>query len=404
VTPAAQVHAALEGSYRLVGFQPAGEASPKVARRHYLHAGPPLELELMSGPTRGALMAALMFEGEAQDAAEADRIIRAGDVVLTSAHAAGAVSPMACVITPGTPVAVVEHSSGLARFAPLNEGLGKAVRFGNFDQDTIANLRWMATTLAPVLHAALDRLGEFDVAGLLAEGLRRGDECHNRNVATTAQFVLALAPHIAEASGSLTDASAVLRHLSGNIQFSLSLSMATGKVMADLLHDLGPRGLVTAIAANGVELGIRVSGWTEWFSTPAPVQDATLLDGFQSSDMSPVTGDSPVVETIGLGASALSSAPSLALALGSDADGARRTVARMRSICVTESTRFLVAHDDLRGTPLGISVGAVVDSGHTPVFSTGYAHREPGRGRVGAGLLTVPQAPFDAAQASLTST
>ena len=153
--------------------------------------------------------------------------------------------------------------------------------------------------------------------------------------------------------------------------------MATGKCIADLIHDRGPHGLVTAIAANGRHIGVRVSGQgNTWYVADAPIDDVQLLEGFQLSEVCPATGDSSVVETIGLGAFALTAAPSLAHGMGMNRSAATSLVADMRKICLTESPRYRLPSEDFRGTPFGISVEAILASEITPAFTGGYAHRE----------------------------
>jgi hypothetical protein len=398
------VTASLAGSYRLRGVEAAHSVTDAVGPRRYLHAGPPLTGRPISGPVRGALIGALLFEGEAADRAEAERLIDGEAIELLPCHSAGGVGAMAGVVTPSMAVLVVEHESGRRAFAPLNEGLGSALRFGNFDPATLARLAWMRDVLAPTLDRAIARHGGIDAVELLSQALRRGDECHNRNVATTAQLVTALAPSIVESAPSGDTAVAVLGHLSENAQFSLGISMATGKLMADRVHESGVPGLVTAIAANGQQLGVRVSqAPADWYVADPPIQDVVLLDGFTIDDVSPLAGDSPVVETIGLGASALSASPGLAQALGLTTKDAYDTVDAIRQVCVTDSAHFLLPHDEYRGAPVGLLAARIIETGITPMFSGGYAHRTPGIGRVGAGFVRVPMEVFVEAMGDLGS-
>jgi hypothetical protein len=378
----------------------ARELGDAVGARRFLHAGPPVELDEFVGPMRAAVIGALMFEGETDSPEAAERVIGRGEVELRSCHTAGGTGAMAGVISPSIPVVVVEGVNGVRSFAPLNEGLGQALRFGSITPQVLTRLGWMRDVLAPTLDSALRQLDGVDVAALQAEGLRRGDECHNRNVASTAALVSALAPTIIRAS-STSDAADVIEFLSGNPHSFLSFSMAAGKAIADAAHTSAEAGLVTTIAANGVRVGIRVTGTArEWFTAPAPLGKPRFFQGFGPEDACPMMGDSFITETVGLGAFAATAAPAIAAFVGGSPAEAARRVADMRRICRSESTRFLIPQDEFRGTPLGIDVELIRQTCIAPVVNNGIAHRIGGRGQVGAGLTQLPTAPFiDAANA-----
>lgn len=342
---------------------------------------------------RGALLGALVFEGEASDLKQAEEIVQAGQVALSPCHASGGVGAMAGIVTPHMPVVVVEGEDEALAFAPLNEGLGSALRFGSTSHEVLRRLEWMRDVLGPVVDRALGRLGGLDVIALQAEGLRRGDECHNRNVASTAGLIAALAPSIVR-SASTRDAADVIEFLAANPHSFLSFSMAAGKAVADAAHGGSAPGLVTAIAANGVRVGVRVSGLSRWFEAPAPLGTPRYFEGFGGNDACPLMGDSFITETIGLGAFAGTAAPAIAAFVGGTPAQAREMVAEMRRICQGESTRFLIPAEEFRGSPLGIDVDLVRTLAIAPVVNNGVAHRLPGRGQIGAGLTRLPLEPF----------
>jgi hypothetical protein len=379
---------------RASGVMLAGELTDAVGARRYLHAGPPVEIDELVGPMRAAVIGALVFEGEAETLEDGERLIDSGDIELVPCHSVGGTGAMAGVVSPSIPIVLVEGDSGGRAFAPLNEGLGQALRFGSVKPDVLERLGWMRDVLAPVLDRALQRLGGLDLVAFQAEGLRRGDECHNRNVASTAALVSALAPSIVRTTPS-EDAAAVIEFLSGNPHTFLSFSMAAGKAVADAAHTNAEAGLVTAIAANGVRVGIRVSGTDRpWFTAPAPLGRPKFFDGFGPEDACPMMGDSFITETVGLGAFAATAAPAIAAFVGGSALEAGRRLADMRRICRRESTRFLIPQEEFRGTPLGMDVDLISETGIAPVVNNGIAHRIGGRGQVGAGLTQLPVSPF----------
>ncbi|MDE0653274.1 MAG: DUF1116 domain-containing protein [bacterium] len=384
-----------------VGVRPAGEVTAAVGERRYLHAGPPLGGEGMVGPLRGALIGALMLEGEADSPEAAARILDRGDLELASCHDNGGVGAMAGVVTPSIPVVVMETDGGSRAFSPLNEGLGKALRFGSYDPATLDRLRWLGAVAGPTLHAALGAVGGLDMVDLWAEGLRRGDECHNRNVASSAAVLARLAPAIV-AAADRQDAVDVLSYIGANPHFFLALSIAGGKAVSDVVHRSGDPGVVTAMSSNGASLGIRVSGAGDrWFLTKSLIGEPKLFEGYTPADASPVLGDSFIAETVGLGAFALSASPAIASFVGGDPLTASERVEELRGICRGTSSRFLIPAEGFRGTPIGIDVHKVVATGVTPLANAGLAHREAGRGQVGACLLRLPPAPFAEAVAFL---
>lgn len=389
---------------RVIGVRRAGDVIPEIGPRSYLHSGPPLALHEMPGPMRGALIGALMFEGEAADAAGAEAIIDAGKIALAPCHHAGAVGAMAGIVTPAMPVVVAETADRRV-FSPLNEGLGKALRFGSYDDGTLRRLRWMCDTLRPLLDAAIATLDGVDLVELISEGLRRGDECHNRNVATSALLIARLAPVLVRSTEDRNAVAEVLSYAAGNRHFALPFSMALGKAIGDSAHGFEGSPIVTAMCGNGHRFGIRVSGAGDgWFLAPAPVGDPVLFDGFTKDDATPTMGDSMITETVGYGAFALTAAPAITSFVGGSAAESRDLVERMRMICAGQSTRFLIPGDDFRGTPLGIDVHRVAESGIAPVINNGMAHRQPGRGQVGAGITRLPLEPFIEASAHLRHT
>lgn len=395
-TVAERVREIAASPVRLVAFGPAGDLLDVVGPRAFLHAGPPLHPSQTVGAMRGALIGALLLERQADSPEQADAILRDDGIALRPCHDAGGVGALAGVVSPTTPIALVESASGRRAFGTVVEGLGRALSFGNYDRLTLERVRWLAGEFCTVLNEAFARLPQLDVLELQAKALRRGDECHNRIVAATESLVARLAPALL-AIGER--AAAPLADLIGNPHFFLSLSIAAAKAIADDLQQQGPAGIVTAMTGNGRQCGIRVSGAPRpWYVHEAqPPTDMMLVEGRSEEDAAPLTGDSGVTETVGLGAFSLTSSLSLARVLGVDARGAAALVARMRRICVAEHLRYRLPADDFRGAPLGISVHAVAQTGITPAVNAGYAHRVPGEGRVGANLAFFPIELFTAA-------
>jgi hypothetical protein len=373
--------------------------------RMLLHAGPPLAWERVCGPMRGALAGACLLEGWARSVEEAYALLERGAIVLAPCHEHDAVGPMAGIISPSMPVCVVENETfGNRAYATLNEGLGKVLRYGANDGGVIARLRWLSEEVAPALGPAIRR-SRIDLTSIIAQALHMGDELHNRNKAATALFTRALAAHLLEGDGGRESAAAIFRYLAETDVFFLNLAMAASKAALDPAVGIVGSTLVTAMARNGTDFGIRVSGTGgEWFTAPAPYIEGLYFPGFGPDDANPDLGDSAITETAGLGAFALAAAPAITQFIGGTSAAARRYTDEMYAITLAEHSRFTIPALDFRGTPVGVDCLKVARSRLSPVVDTGIAHREAGIGQIGAGIVRTPIEPFDAALVRLAGT
>jgi len=152
------------------------------------------------------------------------------------------------------------------------------------------------------------------------------------------------------------------------------------------------------MARNGTDFGIRVSGLGEaWFTAPADIPRGLYFPGFTSEDANPDIGDSTITETAGIGGFAMAAAPAIvAFVSGSPQDATNATL-EMYEITVAEHRHFTIPALDFRGTPTGIDIRKVVELGITPRVNTGIAHKDPGVGQVGAGLVRPPKEIFEQA-------
>ncbi|WP_225753235.1 DUF1116 domain-containing protein [Actinotalea sp. Marseille-Q4924] len=376
---------------QLVRVRPARDVVPGIGEgRTLLHAGPPLEMARMCGPVRGALVGATLFEGWADTPEEAERLLDSGQIAIDPCHHHGAVGPMAGVIAPSMPVLVVEDGDRRA-YATLNEGLGKVLRFGAFDAEVVDRLRWMRDVLGPVLDAAVQAAGPLDVTSLIGQALAMGDEGHNRNMAATSLLSRRLAPFIAQEARGVE----VLRFLAGNDHFALNLSMANAKLAMDAAVGVEHSTVVTAMARNGVEFGLRVAGTGErWFTAPVGPADGLFFPGYGIEDANPDLGDSAITETLGIGGFAMAASPAITQFVGGTPDDALETTRSMRRITTGPHPAFPLPPLNFAGTPSGIDVLKVLDTGVLPVINTGIAHKEAGVGQIGAGIVTAPSEVF----------
>jgi hypothetical protein len=390
---------------RLVGVGVAREVLPGMGERMLLHAGPPVPWARMCGPMRGAMVGAMLYEGWADSAERARAMADAGEVVFAPCHHHAAVGPMSGIISPSMPVWMVANPThGNRAFSNLNEGLGKVLRFGANSAEVLERLKWMERTLAPVLRAGLEVLGEVEIKPLMAQALHMGDEVHNRNAAASSLLLKRLVPALLKSTATQADAAAVIEFIAGNDHFFLNISMAACKAMLDAAHGVANSTMVTAMARNGVEFGIRVSGLGErWFTAPAPLVNGLYFPGYTIRDAAPDLGDSAITETAGVGGFAMAAAPAIVKFVGGTAQDALANTLSMTHITLKRNGAFTLPALDFAGTPACIDARRVVDTGILPVINTGIAHKEPGVGQIGAGVTRAPLACFSQAVAALSA-
>ena len=383
----------------IVGMGKAIEVIPGMRENLLLHAGPPITWERASGPMRGAITGALIFEGKAKNEAEAQALVESGEIELDPCHHHQAVGPMAGVTSPSMSVYMLENKTHNNKsFSNLNEGYGKVLRYGAYSEEVLERLRWMEEKMAPVLGEAIALSGGIDMRALLAESLHMGDEGHNRNKAGSILFTTKLAPFIVKATRDAEVASSIIQALGDNALSVLNPVMAACKAMVDVAHGIEGSTIVSVMARNGTDFGIRVSGLGDrWFTAPVAIPQGLYFPGFSAEDSSGDIGDSTITETAGIGGFAMASAPAIVQFVSGTPKDAINATLEMYEICYAEHKFFTIPPLDFRGTPTGIDIRKVVETGITPRVNTGIAHKEAGVGQVGAGLVRPPMEMFEQA-------
>src|SRR3954468_1826549 len=319
----------------VVDVVPASEISAHHAAGGVSHAGPPIQPQQMCPPMRAALGSALWLEGVADTPAQALQLVEDGQIPLMTNHDCGGVGPMAGVVNPGMPVWVArDEATGKVAWCPLNEGSGAVLRYGADGPEVLERLGWMRDVLAPELRAALSSRGPLDLLDLHVRSLALGDEAHHRTEQGTGLTLAALGIEQPE----------VRAFIAGNGQFFLNLAMVFAKLALDCAAGVRASPVLSAVARNGVEVGIRVSGLGDrWFVGPAALPDpARLFAGYGAADMQRDLGDSAIVETYGLGALAVAASPKSVPSVGLDPADVERIDAECRSIAAgfSEDIRF----------------------------------------------------------------
>jgi hypothetical protein len=389
---------------RLIDVQPAS-AVLDLPDRTLLHAGPPIAWSDASGPLRGALIGAVLFEGWADSVEAAERLLAAGEITLDPCHHHRTEGPKAGVTSPSMWMWCLEDPvQGGRAFCNLNEGLGKVLRYGAFNDEVLDRLAWMRDVLGPVLAAAVrGRADEpIDVKAVLAQMLQMGDEGHNRNRAGSALMLRDLAPALVEVDAPSSDIAAVLRFIGGNEHFFLNLGMPTAKLAMDAARGIPGATMLTVMARNGTEFGIQTAGTGDrWFTGPAQTPVGLFLGDYGPDDANPDIGDSAITETYGVGGFSMAAAPAIVRFVGGTVPDALATTERMYQVTLAENPAMAIPILGFRGAPTGIDVLAVARTGWLPQINTGMAGRVAGTGQVGAGLVQPPRECFEQALVAL---
>lgn len=376
--------------------RPAREIWPEMDGKLLFHSGPPIEWQRMCGPMQGAIIGAILLEGWAESEAEARDLAGSGEVKFAPCHHYGAVGPMAGLVSPSMPMFVVRNAKhNNTAYSSLNEGMGKVLRYGAFAPEVLARLRWMCDVLGPTLQIGIRALGGLPLKPIMAQALQMGDELHNRHIAATSLLFKSIAPALIRAVEDREQAAAALDPIAANNYFFLNLAMASCKAMLDAAHNIPNSSLVTTMARNGVEFGIRVSGTGDrWFTGPVGLPNGLYLPGFTADDAAGDIGDSAITETAGLGGFAMGGAPAVVKVVGGTPADAVAFTESMYTITVTRNPQWTLPPLGFAGTATGIDVRKVVDSGTLPIINTGIAHKMAGVGQVGAGLVNPPMQCF----------
>ncbi|MBI1278452.1 MAG: DUF1116 domain-containing protein [Anaerolineaceae bacterium] len=381
---------------RVIDIQTARDVIPGMNDDMILHAGPPIEWQNMCGPMQGAVLGAVVYEGRATTLDEARKLCDSGAIRFAPNHNHDSVAPMAGVISPSMPVWVVEDAvNGTRAYSNLNEGSGATLRYGANNPSVIANLNWMRDILAPRLRETVLRLGEIPIFPMVAEAVEMGDECHSRNHAALVLLLQTLTSGLLKTSLSSAEIDEVISFIRGKDYFFLNLTMASCKAAWLKAEAVPHSSLVTAFSRNGVEFSIRVQG--QWFAAPSPVVDGHYFPQFTADDANLDIGDSAITEASGLGGFAVGGAPAITDFIGGTPDILMQAMLEMYNLTISEGSLFKLPILNGRGTPTGVDIFKVIETGIRPYITTGIAHKKPGIGQIGAGRVRAPLECFEKA-------
>jgi hypothetical protein len=392
----------------LVDVVAAKTVIPELEDKLILHAGPPIAFEDMPDPVQGAAIGAALFEGWASDEDSARRVC-AEEVRFAPNNDFRAVGAMGGILSGNLPVFVVENrTDGNRSYTTMHEGEGKVLRFGVYDESVGEHLRWMRDVLGVALSRALKLVpgGGLAVNPILAQAVAMGDEFHVRNTAASSLIYREIGPKLTQAGLPQRDLESVSEFLAGNINFFLTLAMASAKATLDAAATIRAGSVVTCLTRNGREFAIRVSGTGDrWFTGPEDKLDTLFFPGFTEDDACPDCGDSAILEAYGLGGPIAVAAPSVQQMVGTGEGGfedALATSEEQAEIMVAANPDMPIPNWNFRGVPVGIDVRKVVATGIAPLITTAVMHKKAGIGMVGVGKVRASMPCFTAALEALS--
>ncbi len=377
----------------LIDIKYAHQVLPGMEKNMIGHAGPPIAWEDMCGPLQGAVLGAVLYEGLAENLKEAEQLVLEGKIRFVSNHSMGAVGPMTGMITYSMPLYEVRNKSyGNIAYTTFNEGLGKVMRFGSNGPEVLERLRWFEKVLAPAMKKALALSGPVSLKVIISKALAMGDEMHQRNIAASSLFVRTIMPFLVEAVAEKEDLKRIVQFITGNEQLFLNLAMAAGKSTMDPVKNIEHCSIVTAMSRNGTNFGIKVSALGDtWFEAPVLMPKGLYFAGYSEKDANPDMGDSAICETFGIGGIAMGSSPAVVRFVGAKSVQEALDYSReMEEITIGKSPNYIIPNLEFQGTATGIDIRKVVETGITPVINTGMAHKLPGVGQIGAGIVRAP--------------
>ncbi len=393
------VETILETNVVWVDVQPALDVIPGMKKNLILHSGPPIDFKDMCPSQKKGVCGAAVYEGLAADLEDAEKKVLAAAIEVAPCHHYQTTGSMTGITSASMPVLVCEDRGhdNYRTFILVHEGASpERIAYGAWSQRVHDNLIWVEKVLGPALGKAIRFLGEMPVLPIIAQSLTMGDECHNRPNAGSALWTCKILPAIIRTGSDNETTAKIAEFLAETDHFFFHFGMCYGKAATDACMGIEYSTIVTTMARNGVEVGVRVAGLPgQWFTGPAAEIQGVYYPGFGPDDANNDMGDSAITETVGLGGFAMAASVPMCRAVGGNAEDAVKYVRQMSEIAHGRHNQFQMPMLDFEGTPLGIDIRKVVQTGILPIICTAIASKTGGQ--IGVGLARPPMQAFEKA-------
>ena len=378
----------------------AGECVEGLKDHMILHSGPPIDYEDMVMLHQRGMVSAMLFEGWAKDEKEAVEIIRSGEIEIDSALNHNTVGAGTGIITKSVAMNVIEdrrNHTTAATFPAEGPFQGGFCGWGLYSPEIAENLRYMREELFPPMREMLAKNGGIAIKPILAQSMQMGDENHTRQTAADLLFDKQVLPQLFELDLPREQLMRVIRYIVDTPRFFHCYGQGACRSAAIAADGIEYSTMVTALAGNGVNFGIKVAGLPgEWFTAPAPMMKGRYTSTkFTQKDQLPWIGDSCVVETAGMGGFAAAASPIVCNLRGMSLDEAIGQTREMERISITHNPNFSIPNLDFDTLPAGIDIRLVLKTGIAPAIHGGMFNHDGGL--IGAGMARVPMECFEKA-------
>jgi succinyl-CoA synthetase alpha subunit len=394
----------IEGEPVWTDVAKAGDVVPGLEKNMILHTGPPIEIEDMNFSHRNGVIGGILFEGLADTPEEAIERVKSGKIKLLPGIDLGSPNGGMAPTTYSMPVIVVEDRvNGTQAFCPIQEGPSyQALRWGVFNKEVEERWRWFQTVFGPALHVVLRKAGGYNLKANVARSLQMGDENHSREHGSTLLMIAELAGELVKLDLPQNELYRIFTFLNSAERFALHVHIAGAYSVLRSVRDVPNATVVYAMGGNGRRIGIKVSAaGDEWFTADAPyILGRYLNPNWTVEDTVPFAGDSCVVEIYGLGGLAAAASPAVTLMAGGTMEDACNRTREMWKITVGKNQNYAIPNLDFGGTPAGIDVLKVIETGIVPQSHAGIIHKEGGQ--AGAGVAYIPMECFIKAFAAVS--
>ena len=383
-----------------IGVKPAKECVPGVEDGMIIHSGPDIAWDRMCATQQQGGINGVMYEGYAKDEDEARRMLENGTIKFVSANDYHLVGPGSGITTPSMAVNIVEDkNTGFKGFCPPFEGpnRGGLAGWGILNDSIKKHLDTVRDIIAPAMTKVLETNGGIAMRKIFTRGVEMGDELHSRQDATGIIATNEFMKMLVDADITEDEKRKCIDLLYGTVRFFHPLGMASAMSLLEAIRNVEYSTVVTAMVGNGVDYAVKVSGLnTNWYSAPSPKLTGEYVSSdVNDDDVLPWIGDSCILEATGLGGFAAAAAPAVMRSLDKTlSDGIEQTL-EMSEITVGENANYLIPALNYRGTPTGIDIRKVLDTGIEPVIHGGMISKT-GK-RLGAGIARVPLKCFEKA-------
>lgn len=332
---------------------------------------------------------------------EADQLLRAGEIQVTSALDHNTVGAGTGIVTKSIAMWVIEDRAS-GKIAATFPAEGAAFQggfngWGRFSPEIADNLKFMREEIFPPMAEMLKKRGGVALKPILAESMQMGDENHTRQTAADMIILKQCAMDFINMDYPSDVLKRVMQYFTQTPRMFHCLGQ--GAARSAMLNNVGlPYStVVTAVCGNGVEFGIKVAALgDQWFMAPSPYLEGRYTSSkYTKADALPWIGDSCVVECAGMGGMAAAASPITSLLRGQKLKDSIAQTREMEKICVAKNHNFPIPNLDFDFLPVGIDIRLVLKTGICPVVHGGNFHHEGGL--IGAGTARVPMECFQKA-------